>query len=366
MIFGIALLFWQCNNEQSSETKTTPNSTETAVEVSQKVTSFETLTAQPEDQARALSITGRTQSIEKLQIIAEVQGKALPTKKLLNEGISYGKGETLVKVDDTQYRLNLQAQKSQFQSALVRIMSRIKLDYPKAHAAWDQYLRDFNTEELLKELPEVKDDQLRYFLSANNIFASFYNIKGAEELLPKYQIKAPFRGTIIQGQVSPGSVISPGVPLATLNRTDVYELKASISSADINRLKPGQKIKLTHNNTAETWNGIVNRFGATIDPGTQAIPVFIRVSGEGLREGMFLEATLEADSYNQVVALPLAAMNRNNQVHLIQDSTVKLQDVEPVHYEKNIVWVTGLKGGEQVIVEEIIQPIVGIKAIPKS
>ncbi|MEM1216766.1 MAG: HlyD family secretion protein, partial [Bacteroidota bacterium] len=268
-------------------------------------------------------------------------------------------------VDDQQYHLGLRAQRSQFHAALVRIMSQIKLDYPTAHTAWDEYLRSFKAEELLPELPVVNNDQLRFFLSANNVYATYYNIKSAEEMLPKYRIKAPFSGVVTQGNVSAGSVVAPGTPLAQFSRTDVYELKAAISSAQVDLLKAGQKIQLRHGGTDQEWTGTVNRIGQTIDPATQAVPVFIRLSGRGLRAGLFLEATLATNSFDDVVALPNAAINRNNQVHLIQDGTVRLQDIEPIHYADNKVWVKGLKNGQVVITESTIDPIVGTKAKAK-
>ncbi len=352
-----------CSAPPESTTSDTNGSTTAS---SPTPASFKTVVAAPSDQSRSINITGRVQPIEKLPVVAEVQGIALPTSKLLIEGVTYRKGETMILIKDTDYRLNLQAQKSQFQTLLVRNMSKIKLDYPKAYDSWLAYLKAFDPEALLPELPETENEKLRFFLSANDIYSTYYNIKSAEELLPKYRIRAPFTGVITQGSLSPGSVINPGVQLALLSRSDVYELKASVSSADIARLKKGQKIKVTHNNTGESWNGMVHRIGGTIDPGTQAVPVFIRVSGRNLREGMFLEGNLQADSYKQVIVLPLSAMNRNNQIHIIQDSIVVLKDVQPVHFAQDMVWIRGLSGGEEIIVEPAQEPIVGVRAIPKS
>jgi hypothetical protein len=359
----IALISWNCSSEEPNPSTTVEAK---AIQVKQeKLPDFQTIIAQPATQQTSLNVTGRVQALEKLQIVAEVQGKALTTKKLLNEGIRYRKGETMIKVDDQQYRLNLQAQKSQFQSALVRIMSAIKLDYPEAHPAWDQYLKNFDATQSLPNLPTVNNEQLNYFLSANNVFSTYYSIKSAEKMLPKYTISAPFTGVITQGNLSAGAIVSPGVPLASYSRTDVYELKAAISSAQIQRFKVGQKIQLTHNNTKERFTGTINRIGASIDPSTQAVPVFIRLSGASLKEGMFLEADVDLDVQENIVVLPLKALNRSNQVHIIEDSVVILKEVTPVSYQGSNVWITGLEGGEQVIIEEIIEPIVGSKAVPK-
>ena len=335
-------------------------------QVPSKVPQYETVLAQVEDIPQSLKISGRLQFLEKLQIASEVPGKALKTPKLLNEGIRYQKGEALVQIDNRQQILNLKAQKSQFQSALVRIMSQIELDYPEAHPAWDGYLKAFDLGEPLKDLPEVSEDQLKFFLSANGVFSTFYTIKSAEIQLPKYLIKAPFSGVITQGSISPGAIINPGIPLATYSRTDVFELKAAVSSSNVSQLRPGQKLKLIHQNTGQSWMGKVHRLGGTIDAGTQAIPVFIRVSGKGLREGMFLETSLNGENQSGVVVLPLTALNRTNEIHQILDSTVVLKKVEPVHYEQDQVWVKGLDGGEVIITETIDEPIVGTKGSTKS
>lgn len=295
-----------------------------------------------------------------------MQGQVEASPKLLQEGVRYQKGETLVQIDDDQYRLGLQAQRSQFQSSLVRIMSQIQLDYPAAHPAWDTYLSQFSVEETLASLPEVSDDQLRYFLAAQGVFTAYYNIKSAEEVLPKYRIRAPFSGVIAAGSVSAGTVVSPGAQLGRFSRTDVYEFKANLSAADIEKVKLGQKLALRQPASGKTYTGTVQRIGGTIDPGTQAVPVFIRLSGSSLRDGMFLEAQMATEALQQVVALPLHALTRDGQVHVIEDSTVVLQTVDPVRYVDDVVWVAGLATGTEVVTEALTEPIVGLRALPKK
>lgn len=361
-ILAVAFTGWRCSSEAEAAPVST-NAESAAVQPLGTIPTYRTIEAQPRTAVNAIKLTGRLQAIEQLQLVAEVQGKTLPTGKLLNEGVRYRVGETMIQIEDDQYRLNLNAQRSQFQAALVRIMSQVKLDYPDAHAAWDGYLRKFNNQEALPELPDVTDDQLRFFLSANNIFSSYYSIKSAEEILPKYRIRAPFTGVITQGNLAPGAVVSPGTPIASFSRTDTYELKAAVSVSQIDQLSQGQKIKLTQRNTGQSYSGTIHRIGGTIDPSTQAVPVYIRVSGKGLRENLFLETSISAGSKDDIVALPLTALNRDNQVHLIKDSTVFLLDVEPVRFSETEVYVRGFKGGEQVIIESINEPIVGSKAV---
>lgn len=362
-----AFLAWQCAGIDDQQNNAGPKSKEmVTAAIAVDLPAYQTLVAQPADERRLIKLTGRTQTIEALQIKMEIQGKTLPTEQLLNEGVRYRRGQLLVRIDDTRYRYELQSQRSNFHSALVRIMSQIQLDYPEAYPNWDQYLLDLDATAELTPLPEVKDSQLRFFLSANNIFTSYYQLKSAEALLPKYRIYAPFTGVITQGNLTPGTVVSPGVPIASFGRSDVYELKAAVSASDIDRLQPGQQLTLTHNNTGDSWRGTIHRIGGNIDPGTQAVPVFIRLSGPGLREGLFLSASLETDHLEQVVTLPLEALTRDNQVHVIQDSTIVLRDVKPVHFDGQNVWVQGLENGTVVIREAVNQPIAGTRAASKS
>ncbi len=358
---------WNCSEQPNKTSKADNSHLSVAVNnTAEQWPKYQTLVANPADRTRQLSISGRLQPLEQQQVVPEVSGKALPTKKILNEGVRYRRGEPMVRVDDTRYKLDLASQKSQFQASLVRIMSQIKLDYADAHETWDQYLRSLDRAQLLPVLPEVTDDQLLFFLSANNVFAQYYAIKSAEELLPKYEIKAPFTGVVISGNLSAGAVVNGGVPVAVYSRSDVYELRAAVSTTDVNRFKANQRLELMHAATGETWEGVVHRLAGTVDPGSQSIPLFIRVSGRHLREGMFLEATLESDRYQQVVVLPLTALNRSNQVHCIIDSIVVLKEVVPVYYDKDSVWVTGLQQGDQVIIEELFRPIAGSKALART
>lgn len=367
-MLALAAICWQCAAEAKTEAASPPvaEANETLIESSKPIRYFTTLTAQPDNESQAIPVTGRVEALESLPIIAEVQGQVQANGKLLKEGVSYKKGETLIQLDDQRYRLGLQAQRSQLQASLVQFMSQIQLDYPTAHPAWDAYLRAFDPSEILKELPVVSDDQLRYFLSAQGVFATYYNIKSAEELLPKYRIRAPFSGIITEGALSAGTVVSPGAPLGRLSRTDIYEFKVNISSADIDRIKTGQKISLRQPNSGKEYSGTVHRIGGTIDPGTQAIPVFLRLRGTGLRDGLFLEARMADTTMEEVVELPMHALTRDNQVHLIRDSTIVLQAVEVAHYGENRVWVKGLSSGALVVTEKRNEPIVGLRALPKK
>ncbi|MEO1514379.1 MAG: HlyD family efflux transporter periplasmic adaptor subunit [Bacteroidota bacterium] len=367
ILLSFPMLLWQCSSsEETTNAKEAPDAPEAQTVAKKEVlTTYQTIKAKPEDVGRSISLTGRLQALESINIVAEVQGRALPTGQLFNEGVRYQKGELMVNIDKEQFVIELMAQKSQFKSAIVRLMSQIKLDHPKAYPAWEQYLNGFDEKEPLADLPADTSQSLSYFLSANNIPASFYQIKAREEQLEKFQVRAPFPGVLTQASLSPGAVVSPGTPLGQFSRTDVYEFKSSVSAADIDLIKPGQQLQLIHKGTGKNWKGRVHRIGSTIDPATQAVPVFVRIQGKGLRSGLFLESSIEQGGHQQVVRLPNHSLTRSQEVRLIEDSTVQLRAVEVVEYRQDDIFVKGLTEGDLVIIEKIDSPIAGQRALAR-
>lgn len=223
MLATIPALFIQCSGTTGKESDKQPLA-------AGDIKSFNTMRVEPAEIERSLNITGRVIAMQKIDVIAQVQGIAVTTAKPFKEGVSYQRGEVLIAIEDTDFSYNLAAQKSQFMNALVRIMSDLKLDYPAYFEAWNAYLSTVDVVKPIPKLPEVTDRQLRYFLVANNIFDLYYNLKSQEEILKDFTVYAPFDGAVTTAQVDPGDLIRSGVKLGEFIRTDVYEVKAAVSA----------------------------------------------------------------------------------------------------------------------------------------
>ena len=59
-----------------------------------------------------IPITGRLRPYEKIDVCAEISEKVLRTSKPFKEGLSYRKGEVLIRIDGEEMVLNLHSQKS--------------------------------------------------------------------------------------------------------------------------------------------------------------------------------------------------------------------------------------------------------------
>ncbi len=364
-IFLLVFLSVQCTDAATDEQ---PTATKTASPkaVSTTVKTFSTITASQSDVQQSIDITGRVVPMQSVSIQAEVQGIVLPQQKVFREGVVFKKGETLVRIDSDQTLENLKAQRSQLESTLVRLMADLESDYPDDYTAWNTYLKEFDADELLPELPETNNERTRYFLSARNVFNLYHTIKSAEQNISKFRIRAPFTGVLMQAAVSPGALVTPQMRLGLFNQIGTYEIKATVSNRYINRIKVGQKVNMKEIGTNRTWQASVQRIGKSIDPTTQMVTIYLRASGEGLRENLYLEGQLTGETVADVYQIPRSILTSQNQVYVIRDSLVRLKDVQVKGYTGNYALVTGLSEGDQVVNEVVNQPIEGTRAVANT
>ena len=323
------------------------------------------VSVKPETIRQNITITGVVRPLQTLEVVAQVQGIALGTQPSFREGIRFKKGQLLVHIDDSEFRNSLIAQKSQFVSSLVRIMSDLKIDYPSSFPVWETYLDHIDLARPLPELPEVTDKKLGYFLSANGIINTYYSIISQEKQLSKYRIYAPYDGVVTSDHFNRGSLIRPGVSLGKYNFTDTYEIVASVSVKDLANLQQAEEVVFQSKATGQQWSCALSRISEKVDASTQAVNVFFLARGAGLKEGMYLEAHLKLKAFDDAVQIPTSLITRSNQVFILKDSLIQLKSVEPLAYNSSSVIVKGLQAGDLLINEKIKSTLQGIKAISK-
>lgn len=357
----LTILMSSCGNGDESPASSTSTAPASAPNKA-KAPAYPTQTVRLENIERPVRVTGRVVPLQEITISAQVQGKVLPMDKLLQEGKFYRRGEKMVRIDNERLHYELQAQRSKLVTSLVGILSDLSIDYSAAQPTWEQFTRSIQPAKRLPAFPEMTDDQLNFFISARGIPSQYFSIKAREATLDDYTIQAPFSGVLTSANVDPGSIVSPGMPLATLSRTDVYEVRAAVPAATVSRIRPGQKVDLYATNLDAVYTATVNRFGSSIDAATQTVTAFLRVSGKQLRTGLYLEGELPGQELNSVAILPKEALTRDNQVYLINDSVVVAKAVTPVLIESDKVYLHGLAAGDRVITQQAKGPIVGTKA----
>ena len=297
-----------------------------------------------------LPVTGSLMAKNRIDLYSEVQGVMLPDGGKFKAGAAFSSDQTLVSIKADDFRASLMSQRSSLQNLVTAALADIRLDYPTSFDRWNNYLSRLDVNKSLPPLPKPASNKEKNFITGRNIYTTYYSIKNVEIVLEKYNLHAPFNGVLTNALVTPGTVIRPGQKLGEFIDPSVYELEATISSSMIKYLKVGQTVKVkATDNSDRSWNGFVTRINRLIDTKSQTISAFIQLSGAGLEEGMFLEASIDAVELDNTFEITRSVIFDTDQVFLAKDSILVQQTVNPIHFNDKTVIVRGLEDGTQVL-----------------
>jgi RND family efflux transporter MFP subunit len=251
--------------------------------------------------------------------------------------------------------------KSSFLNLLTSSLADIKADFPDAFNKWNSYLENFDIEQPISELPEVSNNKLKYFLSNRQIFSQYYNIKNAEVRLSKFNILAPFSGTVTMSLVENGTYIRPGQKLGELASTGRFELEVSVPVDDVPFLKIGDNAKITAQTKEGEWNARITRIAKNIDPNTQTVKVFLDIYSQDLKDGMYMKAEIKGDMIANAVKVPRKALVNNEYVFTIEDSTLDRFPIEIIKLTNEDAFLKGIDSNKIIITDAIANAQIGMQ-----
>lgn len=322
-------------------------------EVPKRIKEVEVATISNGNIAAKLDVQGRLEAFNKIALFTEVGG-AVKTSKPFKKGTYFAKGEVMMRIDDAEARLTLQAQKATLMNSIAMMMPDLKVDYTESFPAWESYLSGFDVDAPIKALPAAATQREKLFVAGRNLYTQYYTIKSVEERLSKYTLYAPFSGVLTSADINEGAVIRPGQQLGELMATGFYEMVATVPLSQLDFLQPGGEVKLYSEDIDGAWTGKVRRIGDQIDPGTQTVNVFIGVSGKELREGMYLRGEADARMMNNVVEIDRDLLIDEGEVYVIKNDTLlSLVPVDVRKFNRETVIVSGLPNGAKLLISDV-------------
>ncbi|RMV74752.1 Secretion protein HlyD protein [Pseudomonas caricapapayae] len=107
-------------------------------------------------------------------------------------------------------------------------------------------------------------------------------------VLQRCVVSAPFAGRVAARKAERWQHVAEGTELLAIYDDSAYQLELIVPSAWLAWLKPGQAFEVQLDETGQRYPAKVERLGAAIDPLSQSLKVFARISGntELLMPGM--------------------------------------------------------------------------------
>ncbi len=317
------------------------------------VTSVFTQTVKNQNVPISIATNGTLTAKYRMELYSEVQGVFEKSDGEFKPGERYGKGSVLFQINSDEHRANLRSQKSNLYNQVVLLLPDLRLDYPDAFPAWEAYVRSFDLEAALQPLPEPSSEREKLFVTGRNLLSTFYAAKNLEERLAKYTIHAPYYGVLTEALVTPRSLIRSGQKLGEFINPTTYELQVPVNTSYADLVREGQGVQLHNLERTKEYDGKILRINSIVDQATQTIQVFILVRGKDLREGMYLEADLQAREERDAFEIDRKLLIDDNQIFYVRDSTLEVTTVEPVYFKEKSVILKGLEDGTQILAKPV-------------
>ncbi|MBD8524203.1 efflux RND transporter periplasmic adaptor subunit [Pseudomarimonas arenosa] len=175
-------------------------------------------------------------------------------------------------------------------------------------------------------------------------------------------ITAPFAGVLGFRQVSPGTLVTPGTPITTLDAIDTIKLDFTVPEVAMAAVEPGQRIAAKSAAFRQRdFAGEVSVVSTRVDPVTRSVQVRAEVPNPErlLRPGMLLTVTLELP-VRDVLSIPeisLIQVGSSQSVFRVDsDDTAERVEVKTGARQLGRVEIlSGLQAGDQVVVDGVVK-----------
>lgn len=305
-------------------------------------------------------------------LLAEVSGQIVDVADKYNAGGFFKKGETLLQIDPSDYKVAVQqarAQLLQAQAALEEEKARARV----AEEEWSQFTEG--------EAPALglRKPQLASALAA--LESAEANLAMAERNLERTTIKAPYDSVLRSKQADLGQFVGAGTQIATLFGTEVAEIRLPLSDLDVTYLnlpeesqtEPKVLLESQVSGVDTQWLGKLVRTEGVLDEASRVIYGVVQVEDpynlngqtheEPLRFGRFVQAQVEGQQVTGVMEVPTYAINPDGTVWTVADER-KLQkrEIEVIRTQANTSIVSeGLKEGDLVVLTQLKNALNGMK-----
>ena len=291
-----------------------------------------TVRLQPETFAERISAIGTVKARESVTVTAKVS--ELVQQVHFDSGDEVRAGAPLITLSDQQQRAALN----------------------EAQATADE------ADRLLRRQSELAQQQLiaRSQLDTQRATRDSANARVAQirAQLADRVIRAPFSGVLGLRQVSPGALVTPGTPIATLDELARVYVDFPLPESQLSLATPGRAITGTAAAyPGRTFDGVVAIVDARVDPATRAVTVRADLPNPErlLRPGMLVNVTLPSAERQALMVPEIAVVQvgRDSFVYRAKDdgSVEQVRLTLGARGDGKVEIVEGAKAGDRVVVD---------------
>lgn len=325
-----------------------------------------------ETQRQSVSLTvnsqGEARPRTQISLVPEVGGRITYVNPDFIEGGFFDSGETLIRIEDADYRLAVtraEAQVAQAEQALAREQAESDL----AASEWAE-LGEGEASSLTLREPQLAEARAQ-------LAAARATLQDARLDLQRTRVSAPFAGRVRAKAADLGQYVTPGTQLGEVFSTDRVLVRLPLTDNDLGLLgipvafnaeTDGGGIPVTLSavlaGQRQEWQAEITRTDSAIDSQTRVLYAIAEVEdpygaaatqGAPLAVGLFLTAEIEGREVQNAFVLPRSALRGENTVLVAQPGgTLSVRTVEVITSDpESLIVASGVTAGEMVIISPI-------------
>ncbi|MES2265618.1 MAG: efflux RND transporter periplasmic adaptor subunit [Bacteroidota bacterium] len=295
-------------------------------------------------------LPGQLNPFNEVNLFPKVNG--FVKQVMVDRGSQVTKGQLLMTLEAPEMESALQAANSRYLQAQENAnASREKYNRLKQAAAEPGSVSPLDLDNAVSRM---KSD----LAIANSEKSNVASVKTMQGYL---RIYAPFNGTIIQRNVSPGALVAPGKatdqPMMILQDTRKLRLEVAIPENYVDKVDLKQTVKFTFNAMpgVEHTAKISRSANALGSMRSEAIEIDVINKGNQLKPGMYAEVKIPMLSGAKSIVVPSSAIVRSTErkyVIAVIDGKAKLIDIKEGLTGKDDTEIFGaLKAGDKILLK---------------
>lgn len=324
---------------------------------------------------------GEVKPKTEIDLTARVSGEVISIAESFAEGAEFAPNSTLIKIDDTDYKVAVIRAEAQVAAAQV-VLEKELANAKMKKDTWLQKNGSVTPTDFALNKPQVHDAQAQ-------LRAAKANLKEARLNVARTEITVPFKGRVVEKMVGVGQYIAAGTQLGKVFATDVVEVRLPLTDLQLTELDlpmgymaeagqgPEVEFKSNMGRSHHSWQGRIVRTHASVDQQTRLIYAIAEVQdpyGKGadfgvpMAVGMFVEANIAGIESKQAMVIPRDALRNADKVYVVDaDNKLDIRSVEVMSTSADrVLLLGGVEIGEKVAVSTIPNAAQGMLVEPIS
>ena len=212
-----------------------------------------------------------------------------------------------------------------------------------ANVAYVQAQSQYNVaQEHLKAVTSVNREQ-EIKNAQGQLESARSRVRGADAQLSYSEIRSPISGIVADRPLYPGEMASTGAPLLVVVDISTVVARANVPVAQAAALKVGGDATIAQSDTGIELPGKITVVSPAVDPSTTTVQVWVEAKnpGERLRAGVPVKITAVAQTIQDAILVPIAALLQNGE----GESVVMVISADMVAHERKVE--VGVKQGDK-------------------